>query len=361
MNCKTLCVGKKPQEYNKLFFGDFGNYLRLDYVTNENFKKLAENSESNVWFTNEIEYSRDRKGYDKLSEKEKRMFHVNILYQNLLDSLVPNIFGVLSELATDTYLSYLYSRINTEENIHAMTYSSGLMQVFGSDATEMLDLVYEDEILQNRMNADVEAANTFVDLAKNSEVDDDLKKALIVSLIRTYYLEGVRFPASFFVTWTINKNNSGAIQGFSQALKLILWDELTVHTTTGMNVIKTLYRDRSQGFWHLREFIKEQLYTIGEEVYRSEVQWAEYLLRDGEISGYNLSIAKHFIRYQIDLRLKNLKFNPVYNEKKSDLIDWFDDYRNLNKTQTALQEADNLNYKKGALKNDLSLLDKENI
>lgn len=351
--CKALCLEKKPQEYNKLFFGDYGNFSRIDYITYDIFKKLAENSESNVWFSQEIDYSKDKKGYGDLGEKEQRMFHLNILYQNLLDSLVPNTFGLLSEISSDTYLSYLYSRINTEENIHAMTYSSGLMQVFGSKATEMLDWVYQDEVLKNRMNNDISAAQEFIELANTGEVNDELKKALIRSLIRTYFLEGVRFPASFFVTWTINKNNGNCIQGFSQALKLILWDELTVHTTTGQNILKILLKDKDQGFWHLRKYIQEQVVLIANEVFYSEVEWAEYLLQEGEIPGYNKKIAEHFIKYMIDLRMRNIGVSPVYDEPKSEIIDWFNDYRNLNKTQIALQEADNTNYQKGALKNDL--------
>jgi ribonucleotide reductase beta subunit family protein with ferritin-like domain len=138
--CRAVCIEKKPKEYSKLFFGDYGNFQRIDYISYDIFKQLAENSESNTWFTNEIDYSKDKKGYSRLSEKEKRMFHLNILYQTILDSLVPNTFSLLSELSTDTYLAYLYSRINVEENIHSMTYSSGLSQVFGAQATKMLDL-----------------------------------------------------------------------------------------------------------------------------------------------------------------------------------------------------------------------------
>jgi len=356
MKCKALCVQEKPKEYNKLFFGDYGNFARIDHISYDIFQKLAENSESNTWFTNEVDYSKDKKGYADLGEKEKRMFHLNILYQNLLDSLVPNTFSILAEISTDTYLSYLYSRINTEENIHAMTYSSGLMQVFGAKATEMLDHVYTDKYLKNRMNPDIQAAQYFLDLAQG-DVNDELKKALIVALVRTYFLEGVRFPASFFVTWNINKNNGNCIQGFSQALKLILWDELTVHTATGQNVLKILLKDESQGFGHLDGFIKDTVYRIAEEVYYSELEWAEYLLQEGEIPGYNKNIADHFIKYMIDFRIKNLGMAPMFKEEKSEIIDWFNDYRNLNKTQIALQEADNTNYQKGALKNDLEDLE----
>ena len=38
---------------------------------------------------------------------------------------------------------------------------------------------------------------------------------------------------------------------------------------------------------------------------------------------------------------------------KSDIIDWFNAYRDINKQNAALQETTNTSYQKGALKNDL--------
>ncbi|MEO1941648.1 MAG: ribonucleotide-diphosphate reductase subunit beta, partial [Campylobacterales bacterium] len=204
--CKTLCISKPPKEYNKLFFGDYGNFQRIDKVAYPIFRTLAERSEGNTWFMNEIDYTKDRKGVEKLDQVAKRMFHLNILYQNNMDSLVPNTFGLLSEIASDTWLSYLYSRIATEEQVHSLSYSNGLFQVFGERVTEILDHIYRDPILQRRTEKEIESANEFIQLVFKEEREDDAgKMALVKLLLRTYYLEGVKFPFSFFITWTINK------------------------------------------------------------------------------------------------------------------------------------------------------------
>jgi len=358
MACSTLCLAKKPKEYNKLFFGDYGNFQRIDKVAYPIFRTLAENSEGNTWFMNEIDYTKDKKSIGNLDDKMFRMFHLNILYQNNMDSLVPNTFGVLSELATDTWLSYLYSRIATEEQIHSLSYSNGLFQVFGEKVTEMLDYVYNDKILQKRTEKEIETANRFIDvLVKQGKEDDEAKMVLIEMLLRTYFLEGVKFPFSFFVTWTINRACKNCIQGFSQALKLIAWDEMTVHTTTGQNVIKILMKDEKQGFIHLKSKIEQMAYDMAKETTELEFEWNDYLQKEGGILGYTKEIGEHFIKYWTDYRLKTIGLNPIYNERKSDIIDWYNDYRNLNKTQVALQEADNINYQKGTLKNDLNKFD----
>lgn len=361
MKCnKLLCLDNQPQEYGKLFFGDYGNFGRLDKLNFEVFKNLAEASESNVWFMNEIDYTKDRKDWDRLPEEVKSKFHKNILYQNAMDSLVPNIFAFMSEISTDTWLSYVYSRISTEEQIHALSYSSGLTQVFGAEATNMLDYIYTDKMLKRRTEKEIEDATRFIETVfKQGKDGDEAKKLILQVLARVFLLEGVKFPFSFFVTWTINKGYKNALQGFSQALRLIAHDELTFHVPVGKNVLNILRTKEEQEFKHLFDsgWFQAMFTEMAKETAELEIEWSNYLLEDGNIPGFNHEIGEHFIKYFTDLRLTELKCTPIYNEKKSDIIDWFNDYKDLNKIQVALQEADATNYQKGKLKNDFDSYD----
>jgi ribonucleoside-diphosphate reductase beta chain len=121
--------------------------------------------------------------------------------------------------------------------------------------------------------------------------------------------------------------------------------------------MNTLMRDKEQGFLHLKNYFEDTAIKMAKETAELEMEWADYLLKEGNISGYNKEIAYHFIRYWTDYRLKEIHLKPIYNEKSSDIIDWFNSYRNLNNKQINLQEADNTNYQKGTLKNDLNKLD----
>lgn len=362
MNCnKIICVDKKPIQHKKLFFGEYGHYIRIDKIQYDNIRKLYETSESNSWFMNEIDYSKDIIGFPTLVPRiPQRMFKLNIVYQNLMDSGVTNIFSEIAKVTSLSELQYLYSRISIEESIHALTYSNGLSIVFGEESEKILDLVYEDDMIKSRMENEVDGSEKFLDLCINkNKTDDEAKKALLNLLGRVFILEGIKFPFSFFVTWTINKNYNNAIQGFSRALKLIAWDEMTVHTTTGSTVLGILRNDKDQGFSHLFEEFDKNMYKFMEETVKKELKWSEYLLKDGNIPGYNKEIGEHFIKYWADKRLKELKLQPMFNEKKSDIIDWYNKYRDLNSTNTALQEADTTNYQKGKLVDDLSKFDLE--
>ena len=275
-----------------------------------------------------------------------------------MDSGVTNVYAILADMTTIPELQYLYKKIDYEEAIHAMSYSSGITQVFGAEAEQILDIVYDDALIQARMLGEQTSALRLLQAQTNGDVEE-IKKALLETLVYIYLLEGIKFPFSFFVTWAINAGYSNSIQGFSNLLKLIAHDELTVHVITGREVLNILRKDASQGFKHLFDsgWFDELVAKLVAETVELEKQWSKYLLQDGTIPGYNEEIGAHFIEYWADFRLSDIKCKTLYNSASSDIIEWFNKYRNLNSTRTALQEADNTNYQKGALKNDFDSFD----
>ena len=86
--------------------------------------------------------------------------------------------------------------------------------------------------------------------------------------------------------------------------------------------------------------------------------WKEcYLFKEGNLSGFTKDMGEHFIKYYADKALTNLGLNKIFNEKESDIITWYERYRNINLQNSALQEVSNTAYQKGVTKNDLSNLD----
>ena len=358
MNKKIIDISHKPKPNNKLFFGDYGQFIRIDKIRHPTLKKLYEHSESNTWFHSEVNYDADAVGFDTLPDEAKRMFRLNIAYQTLLDSGVTNIFSELAKVATVPELQYLYRRISLEENIHSLSYSNGLDIVFGEKAEEMLDTVYSDPFVKRRLDNEVDGAERFLELCiEKNESGDEAKKSILMLLGSTFILEGIKFPFSFFVTWTINKSFNNPIQGFTKALRLIAWDELTIHTSTGYIVLNTLMEDETQGFKHLQGWFKKQMTDFVKLTVEQELEWSKYLLKEGNIAGFNEDIGEHFIKYWADFRLKQLNLPVIYKEKTSDVINWFNRYRDLNSTQVALQESSTMNYQKGKLNDDLHLFE----
>ena len=356
---KVIDIYKKPQA-EKIFFGEFGHYLRIDSVSHNIAKKLKEASEGNTWFSKEIDYKSDKTRFSSLPEDVQRAFKLNIAYQTLMDSGVTSGFSsIMNRIITSSIWAILYSRIAIEETIHAESYSYGLSEVFGYQSTETLDLVYNDEFVKHRMEKEVELFEDVDRLCNYEQSDIDLeekKKAILKLLIGIYLLEGIKFPFSFLVTFTINNSYDNAISGFTKTIKLIAHDELNVHVPTGKNLLNILRKESNQGFSHLFEngWFKETAINMTSYVVEQEISWAKYLFDYRDVSGINVAISENFIKYWAGIRLKDIGIETEYlKEKKSDIVYWFNSYRDINKQNAALQETTNTSYQKGTLKNDL--------
>lgn len=344
-----------PKDTNKLFFGD-NTVARLDMNYDSQFKKIAETDEANAWYLNIVSCKQDR--WDDLPPNALSKFQKTVAYQTVSDTLVPDVFVYLSSIATDPWLKYLYSRISTMEHTHAMSYSSGVDQAFGARANDFLNIIYTEPKIKERIESEFNIGTAFVEAVQTGFTSTlENKKLLLELLFRIFMLEGVKFPFSFFTTWTLNRAFGNAIQGFSQLLIKISIDEMQVHTTTGANVIRKLRKTDDFSELFKSGWFNDMAYSVAEEVAYKEKAWALFLLEDGEVLGFNEAICNHFIEYWVDRRLAEIGLDKMYNVTKNDIEDWYDDYRNVNNKQSALQEIDNISYQVGQIQNDLDRFD----
>ena len=345
----------KPSPVHKLVFGeqDIG---RLDLPYDATFKSLASVDEGNVWYLNVVNCANDR--WSEFTPSALTKFQLTVAYQTVLDSLVPDVFKALNEVVTDPYLKYLYSRISTMEHTHALSYSSGITQAVGAKATEFIDVIYSDPMISLRIEDELAIIKQFIKATETWSNTEANRKLLLQTLVAVFALEGIKFPFSFFTTWTLNKGYNNCIQGFSALLLSIAVDELTVHTATGSNFINKLRKDPN----FKEEFSSGWFDTMATEylhkVATKEISWASYLLETGPEPGFTDQICEHFIKYWTNRRAKEIRLPELYaGIVKNDIEVWFDDYRNVKNKGSALQEISNINYQLGMVVNDLDKFD----
>jgi ribonucleoside-diphosphate reductase beta chain len=356
---QVLTLDTPPESTWKLFYGDTGNFLRIDQVDYPVFKRLYEIGYGSFWTWKKFDFTRDRQGWEQIDEVGRRMFLLNNGYQAAMDSGVVGIYSFISTITTNTELALLYSYINQNESIHAASYSYGLTQMFGIDAKPMIDVVYTDPVIKQRLENEIDYSSAFVQSnIIEQRTDDNAKLDLVRTIVAAYMLEHIKFPFSFLVTWSVNKAYNKALETFSLLLTEIAHDELVVHTSTNAAVIKALRKEARQGFKHLFTAELDQfIIDYARKVAEQELEWNAYLFSEGPINGFTEEVGAAFIRHYTDRALKLIGFDPIYNEPKNDVIEWYDMYRNSNNKNTAAQETQNINYQKGSLVNDLSTSD----
>jgi ribonucleoside-diphosphate reductase beta chain len=112
-------------------------------------------------------------------------------------------------------------------------------------------------------------------------------------------------------------------------------------------------KEKRQGFQEV--FDTDFIYDYVKTVTSAEKKWSDYLLDEGELAGYNRNINNAFIDYFADKTMTDIGLEPIYNTKKNDTIDWYNNYRKIKNQNTALQETSNTSYNKGVIQNDIRL------
>ena len=360
----------KKIEENKIFFGTRSKYFRIDRVSHSIAKSLKEKSEGNTWFTREIDMKLDKTRFISLPENVKRIFKLNIAYQTLMDSgVTTGISEVFLKNFSSPIWECLYRRISMEENIHSESYSYGLSEVFGSEAGEILDLVYDDPMVKKRLDIERNLFGNLEDLANSDIVNkvndnetlmDPYKTNLLKTILGLLCLEFIKFPFSFLITFIINDKYNNSIPGFTRTIQLIAHDELNIHVPTGIYLLEILKKEEYQDFFHLFD---ENFYNFIENLITrtvdSEIEWANYLINNDEFA-ISVNSCEYFIKHRAFLLgeiLKNkISFNKnIYEsfKERNFLTEFFENYRSINKSNSALQETDNTSYQKGIIKNDL--------
>jgi ribonucleoside-diphosphate reductase beta chain len=336
---KIITSSKESKDLNIFDSSDGSAFIRADIVKFPLLRQLWETSLGLFWTVKMIDFSNDSKGFVKLPPVAQRMFKLTNGYQTIMDSGVVSIYSKLASLTNNSEVALLYTNIGFMESIHADSYSSGLTQMFGSEATKVVDIVFDDEYVRHRLDSEIDFASE-VDV--NPSVENIYK-----AIVATYLLEHIKFPFSFFITFTINKSHNNAINGFNQLISRIAQDELDIHVPTNKFIIKHMIKTYKLDI----EIIKE----MADRVLAQEFEWNSYLLEEGNIPGYNKEIGEEFIKYQHNKALRDVGYN-VEAIKPNSFVQWFNHYRNPNNKQVSQQEMKSTQYQKGVLQNDLHKL-----
>ena len=318
-----------------------GVFLRTDQVRFPKLKQLWEQSLALFWTVKMVDFTKDSAGYKTLPPVAQRMFNLTNGYQSLMDSGVVGIYNHLALLTNNVEVALSYQQIAFAETIHATSYSEGLVQMLGHEAEAVINIVYTDPVVRTRLASEIKITDNLIE---NPTVQN-----IYHTIVATYLLEAIKFPFSFFVTFSINKGYNNAINGFNQLISRISQEELDIHVPTNKLVIKQMIKDYNLDI----NLIKKTADTLLEQ----ELKWNKYLQQDGPIPGYNEAIGEEMIRYFHNKALRDVGYKDIETIKPTTFVTWFNHYRDPDTKQVSQQEMKSTQYQKGVMRNDLHLLD----
>ena len=306
---KYTTFNQQPVDTMKesMFFGKPVNVARYDQQRHPIFEKLIEKQISFFWRPEEVDVSKDRVDFLKLTDSEKHIFTSNLKYQTLLDSIQgrsPNIAFLpiisLPELETwvETWSFF--------ETIHSRSYTHILRNLFSDPSDIFEDIVlneeiqkratdiskyYDDLIFYTQLYQTHGVGTHLVDGQTYNVNVRLLKEKLFLCMNSVNALEAIRFYVSFACTFAFAERE--LMEGNSKIIRLIARDE-NIHLSSTQHILNLWAKGKDDP--EMAEIAKEkegearEIFMLAVE---QEKQWASYLFKDGSMLGLNEEILLH--------------------------------------------------------------------
>lgn len=349
-----------------LFLGSDTGVARYDDPKHEKFEKLTEKQLSFFWRPEEIDVSKDRVQYQKMSENDQDIFTNNLKYQTLLDSVQGRAPAeAFSDICSDVGFETWIQTWTFSETIHSRSYTHIMRNVYTDPGKEFETIVLNEAIMKraeavSKYYDDLTEAKFLYALAKRQgatgselhEVKRNLMKAIYLCMHSVNALEAIRFYVSFACTFNFHKNHDGIMDGNTKIMKFIARDE-QLHLQSTQYVIKYLQSGKEGQEW--QEVTKEceaDAVKIFMDAADQEKEWVDYLFRNGTTRGLNHEVLYNFIDYLTYSRLNDAGL-PHNLKPMRHPIPWIRHYLNTEAVQVAPQEVELSNYLTGQIDQDV--------
>ena len=242
------------------------------------------------WTTDEIDFSKDRENYDKLSDDEKHFIKSILGFFAASDGIVME--NLVSRFMDDVKLSEARACFSIQvlmEQIHSETYSL------------LIDTIIKDKDEKDHL---FNAVENYPCIKKKSDWAlkwvGDRKRSFGSRLVAFACVEGIQFSGAFCSIYWLKKRGI-LMNGLTFSNELISRDE-ALHVETAVALFHKLEKKPSDA--KLVEIIKEAVAI--EEEFICEALPCRLL-------GMNEKLMREYIRYVADRLCSQLKIKKIYN------------------------------------------------
>jgi ribonucleoside-diphosphate reductase beta chain len=350
-----------------MFFGNPVNVARYDQQKHPIFEKIIEKQISFFWRPEEVDVSKDRMDFQKLSDSEKHIFISNLKYQTLLDSIQgrsPNIafLPIVSIPELETWIETW----SFFETIHSRSYTHILRNLFADPGPIFEDIVLNEEIkiragdiskyyddliyatqlwqTQGEGNYELEGKAYPVNMR-------ELKKKLYLCMNSVNALEAIRFYVSFACTFAFAERE--LMEGNSKIIRLIARDE-NLHLSSTQHILNIWAKGKDDPeMAEIAEECKEEATEIFMNAVAQEKQWAAYLFQHGSMIGLNKDILCQYVEFIANHRMSAIGMGQPFDITHNPLP-WMNNYLNSDNVQVAPQESEISSYLVGQIDSEVN-------
>ncbi|MFT5542353.1 MAG: ribonucleoside-diphosphate reductase beta chain [Glaciecola sp.] len=350
-----------------MFFGNPVNVARYDQQKHPIFEKLIEKQISFFWRPEEVDVSKDRMDFQKLSDAERHIFISNLKYQTLLDSIQgrsPNIafLPIISIPELETWVETW----SFFETIHSRSYTHILRNLFSNPSEIFDDIVVNEEIKKRASDISkyyddlIFATQLWQTQGEGQHVVDgvthnitmrELKKLLYLCMNSVNALEAIRFYVSFACTFAFAERE--LMEGNSKIIRLIARDE-NIHLTSTQHVLNLWAKGKDDPeMAEIAAECHEEAKAIFMKAVEQEKEWAKYLFNSGSMLGLNEEILCQYVEYIANHRMAAIGMGQPF-DIKSNPLPWMNNYLSSDNVQVAPQETEISSYLVGQIDSEVA-------
>lgn len=347
INLKQIDFTKEP-----LFFGEGLNLQRYDKFRYENIFNLFKQQLSFFWRPEEVSLAgKEKSDYNNLSEHEKFIFTKNLSYQILLDSIQSRGISHLLEDCSNPEMEAFAKTWEFFETLHSYSYTYIIKNVYPSPG-DVFDNILNDKEILKRTTSVTKYYDGLIESIPNDSIENK-KKKLYLTLVSINILEGIRFYVSFACSYCFAENKK--MEGNAKIISLINRDE-NCHLGFTQIILNLLRKNSDEGFVEIAKECEPIVIKMFEDAAKEEIEWANYLFKDGGILGLNAEILTKYMKWLTNTRMRAIGLAPFF-EKTENPISWISNWTSSKSVQNAPQETEIESYVIGSFKNDINETD----
>ena len=336
-----LKKNKKSHLKKNMFFDEGVDIARYDQVKYPQIEKITEKQLGFFWRPEEVDVSKDKADFHKLSKHEQHIFTSNLKRQILLDSVqgrAPNL--AFLPIVSLPELENWVETWSFFETIHSRSYTHIIRNVY-ADPSHVFDNMLDIKQI-------IECGN---DIAAYYDelINKPSKKSLWMCMMSANALEGIRFYVSFACSWAFAELKK--MEGNAKIIKFIARDENT-HLAGTTTLLKLMRREDKEMDKIARECEQEST-ELFVKVIEQEKEWAEYLFRNGSMIGLNETILKDYVEWIGAKRMRAVGLVPPYKVPLANPLPWTEKWIAGGNVQVAPQETEISSYVVGGVKKDV--------
>jgi ribonucleoside-diphosphate reductase beta chain len=347
INIENVDFKKEP-----IFFGKPLNVQRYDDPKYPVFFEFFKKQLGFFWRPEEVNVGgKDRNDFNDLTENEKFIFTSNLSYQILLDSVQSRGISHLLEDISSPEVEAFAKSWEFFETLHSYSYTYVIKNVYPEPSKIFDNILTNQEILKR-----TSSVTKYYDDLINSLSDEDeyeRKKKLYLTLMSINILEGIRFYVSFACSFAFAENKK--MEGNAKIISLIARDE-NLHLGFTQYILNLFRKDSSEGFQEVVKDCENIVVNMFRDAAQEEMDWADYLFKDGSMLGLNSEILKKYMMWLTNRRMKDIGLEPIF-EKVQNPITWINNWISSKGVQSAPQETEIDSYVVGSFKQDLDNAD----